>query len=120
MDELEQKLGAVLNNPQLMQQIMSMAQAMGNQSQPQAEEKPQPEPQPQQTLPQIDPGMLSRLAGLSKQGSIDRDQQALLKALNPYLNKDRLSRLERAMRAAKMAKLAGSFLGSGLLSQSGR
>lgn len=115
MDDLEQKLGAVLNNPQLMQQIMSMAQSMGAQSPP--EQKP---PEPQQAMPSIDPGMLSKLAGLSKQSSIDRDQQALLKALNPYLNKDRISRLERAMRAAKMAKLAGSFLGSGLLTGSGR
>jgi len=116
MDELEQKLGAVLNNPQLMQQIMSMAQAMGSQ-QPQTEPQKQPE---QQAMPAIDPGMLTKLAGLSRQSSIDRDQQTLLKALNPYLSKDRIGRLERAMRAAKMAKLAGSFLGSGLLSQAGR
>ena len=114
MDELEQKLGAVLNNPQLMQQIMSMAQAMGSQAPPQPESTPPPQ------LPQLDPGMLSKLAGLSSQGSIDKEQQALLSALNPYLNKDRISRLERAMRAAKMAKLAGSFLGSGLLTQTGR
>ena len=116
MDELEQKLGAVLNNPQLMQQIMSMAQAMGSQP-PQTEPQKQPE---QQAIPAIDPGMLTKLAGLSRQSSIDRDQQTLLKALNPYLSKDRIGRLERAMRAAKMAKLAGSFLGSGLLSQPGR
>ena len=116
MEELEQKLGSVLNNPQLMQQIMSIAQTMGSQALPQS----QPEAPPPQQLPQIDPGMLSKLAGLSSQGSIDREQRALLNALNPYLNKDRISRLERAMRAAKMAKLAGSFLGSGLLTQTGR
>ena len=29
MSEMEDKLGAILNNPQMMQQIMSMAQAMG-------------------------------------------------------------------------------------------
>ena len=120
MDELEQKLGAVLNNPQLMQQIMSMAQAMGSQPPPQKEEKPQSESAVPAMAPQIDPGMLSKLAGLSRQSGIDREQQALLKALNPYLSKDRISRLERAMRAAKMAKLAGSFLGSGLLSPTGR
>lgn len=115
MEDLEQKLGAVLNNPQLMQQIMSMAQSMGNPPQPEPKQSPEPSP-----LPQIDPGMLSKLAGLSRQSGIDRDQQALLKALNPYLNKDRINRLERAMRAAKMAKLAGSFLGSGLMTNAGR
>ena len=116
MEDLEQKLGAVLNNPQLMQQIMSMAQSMGTPA-PSPPEQKQPE---HATFPPIDPAMLSNLAGLSKQGSIDRNQQALLKALAPYLSKDRISRLERAMRAAKMAKLAGSFLGSGLLTQGGR
>lgn len=115
MDDLEQKLGAVLNNPQLMQQIMSMAQAMGTQSSPPEQKQPEPA-----ATPPIDPGMLAKLAGLSKQSHIDRDQQALLKALNPYLTKDRIGRLERAMRAAKMAKLAGSFLGSGLLTNLGR
>ena len=116
MDDLEQKLGSVLNNPQLMQQIMSMAQAMGSPSPPPPEQK-QPEPV---APPPLDPGMLSKLAGLSKQSHIDRDQQALLNALHPYLTKDRIGRLERAMRAAKMAKLAGSFLGSGLLTNLGR
>ena len=115
MDDLEQKLGAVLNNPQLMQQIMSMAQTMGSQA-PTQEQKPTE----QAPFPSIDPGMLSKLASLSNQGSIDRNQQALLKALDPYLTKDRIGRLERAMRAAKMAKLAGSFLGSGLRSSPGR
>ena len=40
-------------------------------------------------------------------------QQALLSALNPYLTRDRISRLERAMRAAKLAGMATAFLGGG-------
>ena len=115
MEDLEQKLGAVLNNPQLMQQIMSMAQSMG--APPPQDQRP-PESAP--AMPAIDPGMLSKLASLSQQGTTDRDQQALLKALRPYLSMDRIGRLERAMRAAKMAKLAGAFLGSGLLTGPGR
>ena len=38
MDEMNEKLGAILSNPQMMQQIMSMAQAMGQQSQPKRHE----------------------------------------------------------------------------------
>ncbi len=113
MDGLEEKLGAVLNNPQLMQQIMSMAQSMGGQSPP-----PQPQAQPQ---PSLDPGMLQAISSLAGQTGVDRNQQSLLQALGPYVSRDRISRLERAMRAAKMARLATSFLGaSGLLNQSGR
>lgn len=32
MDGLEEKLGAVLNNPQMMQQIMTMAQTLNSQT----------------------------------------------------------------------------------------
>jgi hypothetical protein len=34
------------------------------------------------------------------------EYRALLRALNPYLTRDRLSKLEKAMHAAKMAKFA--------------
>ena len=116
MDNLEEKLGAVLNNPQLMQQIMSMAQAMGNS----APAPTPPSPSVPEAAPMPDLGMLQKLSGLASQTGMDRNQQALLKALDPYLGQDRLGRLEKAMRAAKMAKLAGSVLGSGLLSPTTR
>lgn len=112
MNEMEEKLGAILNNPQMMQQIMSMAQAM-NASQPPKEELPKPPAPPQPSLPDIDPNMLRSLAGMARQGGIDRNQQALLKALSPYLSQNRVNKLERAMRAAKMAGLASTFLNSG-------
>lgn len=106
MDNLEEKLGNVLNNPELMQKIMSMAQAMNTQ-QPEASGSP-----PQAPIPDIDIGMLQKFSGLAKQGSIDKEQQNLLRALNPYLSRERLTKLENAMRAAKMAKIAATFLGS--------
>lgn len=117
MSELEEKLGTILNNPQMMQQIMSLAQSMGPQAPPKQEES-RPAAS---SLPDIDPGMLQKLSGLARQGGIDREQLALLSALGPYLSRDRISRLERAMRAAKMARMASSLLGpGGMLSQSGR
>ena len=109
MDDMEEKLGAVLNNPQLMQQIMAMAQSLGS-------EKP-PEPPKADPMPNIDLHMMQKLTGLAKQSGIDKREQALLKALEAYLTADRVRRLERAMRAAKMAKLATGFLSQqGLMS----
>lgn len=120
MDGLEEKMNAVLSNPQMMQQIMTMAQALGSQNAPRQEPK-QESQRIAQALPDIDLGMLQKISGAMGQSGPDRNQQALLKALGPYLSQDRIGRLERAMRAAKMAKLAGSFLGpGGLLTQSGR
>lgn len=106
MDEMEQKLGAVLGNPELMQKIMAMAQSLGQPAQP-----PQEPPQ----APEMDFAMLQRLSGLARQSGIDSQQRALLTALKPYLSGERVSKLEKAMRAAKLAKLASSVLGSGAI-----
>ncbi len=116
MAEMDDKINAILNNPQMMQQIMSMAQALAPSGEPASQPSTPPPPPPAPAMPQLDPAMLQKLAGLAGQGGIDREQQALLKALNPYLSRDRISRLERAMRAAKTAKLASSVLGQGGLS----
>ena len=113
MEGMEEKLGAVLNNPQMMQQIMSMAQALGgNQSQ---QEVPRQEKRGD-IFPEIDLNMVQTLSGLARQSGIDSREKALLHALQAYLTDDRVARLERAMRAAKMAKFATGFLGQqGLL-----
>ena len=108
MDQMEDKLGAILNNPQLMGQIMSMAQSLG---QNQADQEPSPP-----SLPNFDPALLAKLGSLAGQGQMDGNQQALLTALHPYLSRRKVDKLERAMRAAKMARMASSFLGQGGLS----
>ena len=104
MDGMEEKLGAILGNPQMMQQIMALAQSMGSQS-------PPPEPSPRQEGP--DPAMMQKMMTAFQSSAVDPHQQALLTALGPYLTRDRISRLERAMRAAKLAGLATAFLGGG-------
>lgn len=103
MEDLESKLGAVLQNPQMMEQIMSLAQSLGQAS-------PQEAPSADNT-PQVDLQLLQKLSGLAGQSNIDSNQKNLLAALGPYLNRKRISKLEKAMRAAKMAKLASTFLG---------
>lgn len=114
MDEMEEKLGAVLNNPQMMQQIMSMAQALNQSSPPAPRQDPPPqEPVPANPLANLDLSMVQKLSGFANQSGIDPNERALLKALSPYLSRDRVSKLEKAMRAAKMAKFASAFLNSG-------
>lgn len=103
MDDMESKLGAILNNPALMQQIMAMAQNFG-QSAP-AQESPR-----QENVPDVDFTAIQKLAGLASNSSLGKNQQELLRALRPYLSHNRIDRLERAMRAAKLAGLATSLL----------
>jgi hypothetical protein len=54
---MEDKLGAILSNPQLMQQIMNMAQSLG-QSNTAAPSMPEPEPVIPSPVPDIDPVMI--------------------------------------------------------------
>ena len=116
MAEMEDKLGAILGNPQMMQQIMAMAQSMNK---PQ-ENEPQNESQGP-SLPSLDPALLGKLAGLLGQSGIDRDQRMLLKALNPYLSQNRIQKLEKAMQAAKLARMTSVFLSQGgLAAMTGR
>ncbi len=107
MGELEDKLSSVMNNPDLMQKIMAMAQSLGGVSGQEAE----PEPQMQDGFPDIDLGMIQKLSGFAQKSGIDQNQKTLLHALAPYISQRRVSRLERAMRAAKMAGLATNLLG---------
>lgn len=123
MDDMEQKIGAILNNPEMMSQIMSMAQSFGktdsNEPAPPKQESPPPKVSPMPSG--VDLAMLQKIYGLTQSTNIDRNQQALLKALSPYLSKDRIGKLEKAMRAAKIAGFAATALsGQSLPSLSGR
>lgn len=112
MEDMEQKLNSILGNPEMMAQIMNMAQAMGA-NQPQAVEKPAPPKPSQSSLPAMnfDPAMIQKIAGIAQQAGIDKNQQSLLRALRPYLNEQRIVKLEKAMRAAKIAGIASTALG---------
>ena len=104
MSEMEEKLGAILSNPAMMQQIMSLAQSMGQSA-------PASPPQPAEPAVPVAPNLF----GLAKGFAVDQDQQNLLHALSPYLSHGRVEKLERAMRAVKMAGMASSLLQSGAL-----
>ena len=112
MSELEEKLNQVLGNPQMMQQIMALAQSMGSSSSRQ-EPSPEAKPEPAQGLPQMDLGMIQKVAGMASSTGVDANQKALLRALGPYISRDRVGKLEKAMRAAKMAAFASSLLQTG-------
>lgn len=128
MSDLEAKMGTILNDPEMMQKIMALAQTLNqSDSAPKQDTTPsKPEAAPAQEaggfpLQGLDLSMIQKLSGFAKQSSIDKNQQTLLRALSPYLSRERIVKLEKAMRAAKMATMASSFLGtSGLQSLLGR
>ena len=104
MENMEAQISAILGNPEMMQQIMSVAQNF------QSEQAPPPPPA--DTAPEIDFAMIQKLTSLIGKTGIDSHQKALLHALGPYLNSQRIHKLEKAMRAAKLAGMASVFLGN--------
>jgi hypothetical protein len=108
MDDFENKLGQILGNPEMMEKIMAMAQSFGGQ------ETPPPPPQ-ESPIPEIDFAAIQKLTGLMGKAGVDSDQKALLCALSPYISSTRIHKLEKAMRAAKLAGVATTFLGNGPL-----
>ena len=107
MDDFENKLGQILGNPEMMGKIMAMAQSFGSQETPS-----EPEPPPQNEMPEIDFAMIQKLTGLMGKAGVDSEQKALLSALSPYISPIRIRKLEKAMRAAKLAGVATTFLGN--------
>ena len=105
MEQLQNQMNAILGNPEMMQKIMSMAQALG-----QTQDAPPPPEDTPTGLPDFDPKLLTKLSALAKSGSIDNNQRSLLTALRPYLTAERIAKLEKAMRAAKLASIASGFL----------
>ena len=110
MSEMEERLSALLSNPQLMQQIASIAQTMG--AEPHSRPPEQKDLQPP-SVPAFDPMLLQTLAQTMGQSGIDSNQKTLLHALGPYLSSHRVQKLERAMQAARLAGAASAFLNAG-------
>ena len=112
MDDFESKLGSILNNPEMMGRIMEMAQSFGGQS-----AQPEPPPAQESSFPELDFATMQKISRLLGNTGVDNEQKALLAALAPYVSGNRIGKLERAMRAAKMASMAGILTGK---SPSGR
>ena len=113
MEDIEQAISGVLSNPQLMQQIMGMAQALGGMTGSPEAPSQEPEQKPQESPRQgPDPSQLAGMAKLLGSANIDSDQQNLLKALSPFVTGPHIAKLQRAMQAARLAELAENLLGS--------
>ena len=101
MSELEDRLGSILQSPEKMAQIMQLAKTFSAGSENKTPDAP---PQAQDT---IDPRMMAALMKLMRELSAPDSSAEVLRAVEPYLCKDRRERVERAIRIARIAKLAG-------------
>ncbi len=108
---MEEQLNRILNDPDSMAQILSMARSfgMGQESEPSRPSTPPP-----RDLFSMDEGMILQMMQIFQQlQQRDPRQEALLCALRAYLSPERQKKLDRAMELAQLTKLAGIALGPG-------
>ena len=134
MSDFEDKLNAILSNPDAMAQVMHLAQSLGGSGasgseQPQQESPVPPSDDPPQSnnfnplgdisqlgnlFGSIDPGLITRLlpllGELNQNGSDERIQ--LLYALRPFLKPERQDKVDRAVRAARLIHVGKKLLTS--------
>lgn len=119
MSGMEDQLGAILSDPEMMAKIQSLARSLGQPEEPPKHaEAPQKGASPPSTPSGVSAGdleMVKAFTGFARGMEIDKDQRALLKALSPYVSREKTAKLERAMRAAKLAQQATGLMESGAL-----
>ena len=108
MSELEEQISSILSDPAQMDRIAQMARSLmgGGDEAPPAADSP---------LPELgDPALLGRLSGLLRSAQAgDSRQEALLAAMKPYLSPGRREKMDRAVKLARMARLAQLAMGEG-------
>ncbi len=110
MAEFEDKLNAILSNPDLMGQIMSMA---GSMNQQQSSPPPPPPQNPGFGSMPFDPGAMAGMMQMLKATQLEPKQRNLIQALRGFVPDDRLIRLEKAMQASLIARFASSAMNQG-------
>lgn len=109
MDELNEKITRILNDPGSIQQIMQIAASLGGAAPDSNTEAAQGKPP---VIPQ--PEMLENFTNLLHHAEKqEKKQEALVHALRPYLKPGHQERLERAMQIARLSHLAGAAIRSG-------
>lgn len=118
MSELEEKLNALLSDPNSMAQVMQMAQqlsgAMGGQQATPAPSPPpvsQPGPDLGAALGGLDPKLLGKLLPLAGElGAGNSAAMQLLNALRPFLKEEKQGKIERAARLARLIHVGKKLL----------
>ncbi len=99
MEDLESKISDILSDPDAMAGILSMAKSLGLGASESSETPPDPEPD--NGLPDMVTGLLSAASHFNGK------QTALLQALRPFLKESRRNKIDRAIQAARISRIAG-------------
>ena len=131
MSDFEEKLNAILSNPESMGQIKNLAQSLNlGGGEPSGDGTPPPQPSPDAApsgggipdglsglgslLGQIDPKLIGRLLPLAGElaGGGNDERMQLLYALRPFLKPERRDKVERAAKTARLIHVGKKLLQS--------
>ena len=115
MSEFEDKLNTILSNPDMMSQIMGLAQSLGGGTQAEVQTPERPDRREEQApaeatsplslLSGIDPRFLDmavRMMNAYQSG--DNRRTDLLNALRPFVRRERYAKLDQAIRITKLTQ----------------
>lgn len=126
MSEFEDRINSVLNDPDQMDKIASLAKSLmggGAQSTDSGNGGMMGKlgelakgfssgGSAGQESPAIDPAMLGKIGRLMKAGNAQSsNERALLEAMKPYLTEKRRQKMDRALQLAKLARIARIAMG---------
>lgn len=107
MDDLSQTINSVLSDPEAMEQLRAMAEAMGL--------GPPPQNAPAKSASTeefISPGQLTTLFSALNQAALPDETCQLLSSLRPLLGIERQSKLDKAEKALKLMAAAKTVTGT--------
>lgn len=121
MSELEEKLNALLSDPNSMAQVMQMAQQLSGAMGEQKAAAPPPPPSPPPPVPPVpdlgaalgglDPKLLGKLLPLAGElGTENSAAMQLLNALRPFLKEEKQGKIQRAARLARLIHVGKKLL----------
>lgn len=115
MSEFEDKLNTILSNPDMMSQIMGLAQSLGGgtraevqapeRSDHREEQAPAEASSPLSLLSSIDPRFLDMAVRMMNAYQSGDDRRTdLLNALRPFVRQERYAKLDQAIRITKLTQ----------------
>lgn len=121
MAEFEEKLDAILNDPQAMGQIMALAQSLGGTGDRQAAPLPSRDPSqeaddepvggPSPAGLNLDPRLVEvGMKALSAYQDTDNKKAALLQALRPFVKEERAGKLDKAVEITRISRAIRAVL----------
>ena len=108
MSELEDQLNSILSDPAQMEKIAGLAKTLMGGGSGAAPDSPPPSPLGELGL---DAGLLAKLSRAMNDGGESGRERALLTAMQPYLSEKRRGKMDRALKLARLARIARLAMG---------